>query len=99
MANINKWEIRPGNIVFYSFHEFLFHGAQVFPEVDLKHLRESWNITKRILKSRSNPRVKEIRQNGKSGHLVYRLPRIHGEESLMKTLNAMNFTSEEAEFL
>ena len=95
----SKWEVRPGNIVFYSFHEFLLHGAQVFPESDIKHLRQSWNITKRILKSRSNPRVKEICQNGKIGHLVCRLPRIHGEESLMKTLSAMNFTSEEAEFL
>jgi hypothetical protein len=95
----NKWEVRPGNIVFYNFQEFFTQGAQVFLEVDIKHLRESWNITKRILKSRSNPRVKEIRQNGKSGHLVCRLPRIHGEESLMKTLSAMNFTSEEAEFL
>jgi hypothetical protein len=95
----SKWEIRPGNIVFYKFHEFLFHGAQVFFEVDIKHLRESWKITKRILKSRSNPRVKEIHQNGRGGHLVCRRPRIHGEESLMKTLIAMNFTSEEAEFL
>ena len=95
----NKWELRPGNIVFHKFQEFFTHGAQVFFESDLKHLRESWNITKRILKSRSNPRVKEIHQNGKSGHLVCRLPRIHGEESLMKTLSAMNFTSEEAEFL
>jgi|688.fasta_scaffold24492_9 hypothetical protein len=94
-----RWEGRAGRLTFYQFDLFLQNGWQFYAGATLNDLRRSWRITKRILKTRARPRVQATILNGKRGLIVYRLPRIHGEESLTETLNAMKCTSESGTYL
>ncbi len=96
----SKWDKQQGRLWFVDFSEFLNSGIQVVPLGCKKSdLQLSWKITKRILGVRSKPRVLMMDQNGNHGYLIYRNPRIYGEEYLTKALAVMKSTSEEGEYL
>ena len=90
---------RRGRFRFYQFSEYLSEGIQFYPNASVKELSRSWRITQKILKTRARPKAQMGIHNGKEGIFVFRLPRIYGEESLIKTLNATKFTSEKATYL
>lgn len=78
---------------FYQFSEFLELGIQWYEYATIPELSRSWQITKKILKTRSRPKALHGIKNGKEGIFVFRQPRIYGEEFLTETLNATKFTS------
>lgn len=92
-----KWEDIAGRIRYYHFTEYLKSGVQIIPESNLSDLKKSWRITKRIVKTRAKPRVMRLPQGG--GWIVFRFPRIHGEEYITKTLDVMKCMLGEATFL
>ena len=103
VLNENIWlyynEHRVGRFRFYQFDDFFSHGIQFYPYAHLHELKRSWRITKKLLKTRSRPRAREGQSGSQSGIYIYRQPRIVGEESLMKRLNATKFMSEKVMFL
>jgi hypothetical protein len=82
-----KWESHSGRLRFHHFDEYLKTGVQIFPDSYLVDLMKSWRITKRILKTRAKPRMVYIKEQ--NGWIVYRNPKIHGDEYIIRTLNAM----------
>jgi hypothetical protein len=92
-----KWEGRAGRLRFHHFNEYLNSGVQIFPDSRLVDLKKSWRIIKRIIKTRAKPRVAFLKEH--NGWIAFRAPRIHGEEYITKTLNAMKCTLEEGIFL
>lgn len=92
-----KWENSAGRLRYYSFSEYIKIGVQVFPDARLIDLKKSWRIAKRVIKTRARPRVAHFKEQ--NGWIVYRHPRIHGEEYITKTLDAMRFLYEEGTFL
>jgi hypothetical protein len=92
-------EHRVGRFRFYQFDEYFSKGIQFYPYAHLHELKRSWKITKKLLKTRSKPRVREGMEEGMNGIFIYRLPRIVGEEYLMKRLNATRFMSEKVMYL
>jgi len=92
-----KWEGGTGRLKYYSFAEYMKNGVQVFKDARPIDLKKSWRITKRILKTRARPRMAFLREI--NGWIVFRHPRIHGEEYITKTLDALKFSYEEATFL
>ena len=90
---------RRGRIRFYQFREFLELGIQWYEYATIKELSKSWQITRKLLKTRSRPKAQMGIKNGKEGIYVFRQPRIYGEESLTATLNATRFTSEAQTYL
>jgi hypothetical protein len=85
-----------GRLKFYGFATYLKEGIQFYPYATIYQLQTSWKITKRLLNTRAKPRLREGELNGVSGIYIFRKPRIVGEESLMKRLAALKFTSERA---
>jgi len=90
---------RRGRFRFFHFDEFLEKGIQFFPYGTIPEISRAWNITKKLLKTRSRPKAQSGNCNGVEGIYVFRLPRIYGEEYLTKTLDAMRFTSEKPTYL
>ena len=103
VLNPNVWlyynEHRVGRFRFYQFDEYFSNGIQFYPYAHLHELKRSWRITKKLLKTRSRPRARTGLSGTQKGIFIYRLPRIVGEESLMKRLDATKFTSEKVMFL
>lgn len=103
VLNPNTWlyynEHRVGRFRFYQFDEFFSQGIQFYPYAHLHELKRSWRITKKLLKTRSKPRAREGVEENQMGIYIYRLPRIVGEESLMRRLNATKFMSEKVMYL
>jgi len=92
-----KWESGTGRLRYYSFSEYMKIGVQVFPDARLIDLKKSWRITKRVLKTRARPRVLFLKEQ--NGWIAFRHPRIHGDEYLTRTLDAMKCSYEEGTFL
>lgn len=92
-----KWESGAGRFRYYSFSEYMRVGVQLFPDAQLVDLKKSWRITKRILRTRARPRVAFLKEV--NGWIAYRNPRIHGEEYITKTLDAMKCSFAEGTFL
>jgi hypothetical protein len=92
-----KWESGAKRIRFHHFDEYISTGVQLFPDAYLVDLMKSWRIIKRITKTRAKPRMVYVQEH--DGWIVYRNPRIHGEEYITKLLSAMKCTSEEGAFL
>ena len=85
---------RVGRFKFYQFDDYLNNGIQFFPYATLNELKRSWRITKKLLKTRSEPKARLGMLGSKEGIFIYRNARIVGEESLMKQLSATRFMSE-----
>lgn len=92
-----KWESGVGRLRYYSFAEYMKEGVQIFKDARPIDLKKSWRITKRILKTRARPRIVFLREH--NGWIVFRRPRIHGEEYITRTLDAMKCSYEAATFL
>lgn len=87
METTEKWTRDTGRLRFYSFGEFMQTGIQRFPKARKIDLKKSWKLTQRILRTRAQPRIAPKR--GRKEWIVFRRPRIAGEEYLTTTLNAM----------
>lgn len=87
MEGTEKWTREVGRLRMHHFNEFRKSGIQVFPKARKSDLKKSWKLYKRILKTRSAPKVVAIKN--RKGWIVFRLPRIGSEESLTKILDAM----------
>lgn len=96
---ISYTKYRRGRMRFYQFSEFFEMGIQFYPYATINELSRSWRVTKKLLKTRSKPKARMGTRNGVEGVYVYRQPRIYGEESLIKTLDATKFTSDTQTFL
>lgn len=90
---------RKGRFRFYQFDKYFEEGIQFYPYATVKELSRSWRIISKILKTRARPKARCGVHEGLEGIFVYRQPRIHGEESIIKLLNATRFTSEEVTYL
>lgn len=99
MGDMEKvtWESNSGRLLFHSFETYLKTGIQTFPPSNISDIKKSWRIIKRITKTRARPRVAYISHS--DTWIAFRAPRIHGEEYIMNTLNAMKCTLEEGTFL
>jgi hypothetical protein len=90
---------RKGRFRFYHFDDYLEDGIQFYPYATVNELSRSWRITSKLLKTRARPKARFGLHEGKEGIFVYRQPRIHGEEYLIKLLDATKFMSEKVTYL